>query len=394
MANCPVCGNSLGDDFGLVDCGQCGVGLFIEFDGTVRRREEDSTPPLAQSTPPPLEPSALSDALDSEQSQILDLGEPEIPSTERLVNPTEVTGSDVEEVPFELAPPMVMSEEPPSANPLAEITEFGNSSASSSQDGAYHYDLLISGIDSSEIRNAVKEVLSDQFFIWDVEPLLRSILQGELKLSQVSSAKAALVVQRLSGLPVRVKWVQHALLLLLFISLPAMGSGGGGGEAPPSEEGAPAAPVNKEQIEYSKKEARLNTLRSRIEESNTSFAKTVEAKNHSKDPKHQRELAETLAAIAKERNKWVSEYTELRQELRYRYPNQGKEIDKKFAPNREKTAAELENSAEIDMQLTALKHKIEKKYAPFMPKEEAEAAPISSPTPNPEAAPKKLRLVK
>jgi hypothetical protein len=157
---------------------------------------------------------------------------------------------------------------------------------------------------------------------------------------------------------------------------------------------APEVGVSREYLEYSKKEARLNTLKSRIDEANESFARTLERKAHTKVPKRQHEFADRLAEIAKERNQWVTEYTSLRQELKYRYPNKGQDIDKRFVPAKEKTAEELEQSAEIDVLLTTIKRRVDKKYAPFMPKEEETAQPLIPPTKAEESTKKKLRLVK
>jgi hypothetical protein len=41
---------------------------------------------------------------------------------------------------------------------------------------------------------------------------MRAISNGEMKLTQVPSVKAAVLVQRLGELAVRVRWVQHALV--------------------------------------------------------------------------------------------------------------------------------------------------------------------------------------
>lgn len=149
---------------------------------------------------------------------------------------------------------------------------------------------------------------------------------------------------------------------------------------------------SKEFIEYSKKESRLNTLKSRITEANTNFAVTLEKKQGTRDAVKQRQYADRLAEIAKERNAAVAEYTALRQELTYRYPNKGVDIDKRFVPKKEKTALELENSSEIDELLTAIKKRVDKKYAPLIPREEIAADTV---IPSRKEEPKKkIRLVK
>lgn len=155
---------------------------------------------------------------------------------------------------------------------------------------------------------------------------------------------------------------------------------------------APSGGDSKESVEYGKKESRLNTLRSRMAESDKAFAETLEKKNQTRDTVKQRQYAERLVEIAKERNEAVKEYTALRQELMYRYPNKGQDIEKRFAPKKEKTAHELENSSEIDELLTVIKKRVDKKYRPLMPKEEVEAQAVIPKAREEEK--KKLRLVK
>lgn len=228
MAQCPACGNLLNDDFGLVDCPSCGAGLFIEFDGQVLKREEGSL----QATPVPPDPTELKVTAVAEAGEeppdigsFSDESEPErsfsvngAADDEPPPPPTaddERTAMSNPEIAFDhtvvAAPPMVLAEPAKVPGGMEDLSDFANSDASAGREGAYHYDLYITGIDSSDVRNSVKEVLGDQLFLWDVEPLLRSIVNGEMKIPQVTAIKAALVVQRMSELPVKVKWVQHAL---------------------------------------------------------------------------------------------------------------------------------------------------------------------------------------
>ncbi|MGE0763590.1 MAG: hypothetical protein AB7N80_09965 [Bdellovibrionales bacterium] len=161
------------------------------------------------------------------------------------------------------------------------------------------------------------------------------------------------------------------------------------------KEGAPGGPASKESIEYAKKEARLNTLRGRIDEANKRFAELIEQKNASKDPQVKQRLAEEMIAVAKERNGWVGELTSLRQEVMYQYPNKGQAIDKKFMPGVRKGNPEAEHDSGLDVKLSETKKNVDKKYGPLIPKEDQEAEAASA-KPAKAAAdqPKKLRLEK
>ena len=199
MAQCPSCQNELPDDFGLVDCSHCSAGLYIEFDGSVRLREQGGV----GTTPVPISHSA--------HNQNEDMAE-QIRVEPPILLETEPEASEIiEEVPLNPLPPMILAEPARTDQVLEDLVAFGNSQVSSSRDGAYFYDLVISGIDSADLRLEVKEALTDQLFLWDAEAMIRTMDLGELVLRQMTSVKAALVVQRLMSLPVKLKWTQHAI---------------------------------------------------------------------------------------------------------------------------------------------------------------------------------------
>jgi hypothetical protein len=214
MANCPICDRVLPDDFGLIECGQCGAALFVEFDGSVRRRDESG-----QGKPPVVEPPNVMgmEAQSSERSGLSTLKLPEKPMPVDLGNLDQISpvlpGADViEEIQQQPAPPVKQAPEAASAGfGMKEIADFGNSEESAGREGTFSYDISISGIDSADLRTAIKEALTDPLFLWDTEALIREAKQGELKIANITAVKAAIVVQRLRGLPVDIQWVQHGL---------------------------------------------------------------------------------------------------------------------------------------------------------------------------------------
>lgn len=186
------------------------------------------------------------------------------------------------------------------------------------------------------------------------------------------------------------------IAIFTLVSLSAIANEHGAKPEEGAKEGEAAAPViDKEGIEYNKKEARLNTLRSRIEETNKKFSELIEAKNHSKDEKVKQEIAEEMIGVAKERNEAVKEFTALKQEVEYQHPNKGKEIDKKLLLQGDrKSNADAERSSGLDAKLSATKKLIDKKYAPLIPKEDKVAEAAQKQEKAKADTPKKLRLVK
>lgn len=152
--------------------------------------------------------------------------------------------------------------------------------------------------------------------------------------------------------------------------------------------------VSRELIEFNNKEGRLNSLENRIKDAHARFNQVLAEKKRTTDVIRQKQLATELMSIAKERNSYVTEYNDLRQEILYRYPNRGQEIDKRFIPRQHRSVAEMENATDLDRQLTKVKVRIGEKYAPLMPVEDISATPPSSPNPEKPETEKRLRLVK
>jgi hypothetical protein len=212
VAKCPVCSANLKDDFGLIECAQCGAALVVELDGTIKSR--DAVSPMSMELPP-------MNTSDGPTGMVGGVGGGMVGTKTMVVSPTGVSLGGMSEVQPDSqfqsegdgapAPPVLMAELAVAPSGLGELSDFGNSEASAARDGAYSYDVSITGIDSSDVRQAVRELLSDKFFLWDAEVLIRSISDGELSLREISPVKAAVLIQRLNGLPIQVKWVQHAL---------------------------------------------------------------------------------------------------------------------------------------------------------------------------------------
>lgn len=94
---------------------------------------------------------------------------------------------------------------------LSDIARFGNSDASSSRDGSLRYNLVISGIDTADVREAFREAITDRKLVWDIDQILRSMKNGEVKIANVPPPKAYILISRLRNLPVNVRWEQYAI---------------------------------------------------------------------------------------------------------------------------------------------------------------------------------------
>lgn len=237
MAQCPKCSASVTDDFGLTECGSCHAQLLVHIDGSVEfsGAGTDEVTPVADA---PFEDAPAEDApvedLPFEEAPYEESAYREMPyedlNFEAAGAEDAVAANPADEDPAleEAAPPVAEEEysfdEPEPAPPAAEsgsagngspdlsdIASFGNSEASGGRDGALRYNVLVSGIDTVDVRDAFREALTDRKFVWDTDEIIRSIKSGVCAIENVSSVKAHILITRLRQLPVEVEWEQYAI---------------------------------------------------------------------------------------------------------------------------------------------------------------------------------------
>lgn len=97
------------------------------------------------------------------------------------------------------------------AEDLSEIADFGNSEISTAKSGNLLYDLRISGIDSAEIRELIRENITDQRLGINTKGLMKHIKDGVLEVKKINAIKASVLINRLKSLPVNLKWRQNAI---------------------------------------------------------------------------------------------------------------------------------------------------------------------------------------
>ena len=227
MGACPVCNHPVPDDFGLISCESCGAQLIVHVDGRV----EHST---GEPEPEPLEPGEQpSDfapqavfppqemEFSSENEEPVSDFAPEEQGEEELLPPELVAPELPEEPPQQMfdgsepdmSPAAEVYQSGPQANSpdLSDLANFAKSADSGGREGPLRYNLSVTGIDTSDVREAFREAITDRKFMWDTEQILRSIRNGEVRIANVSPVKAFILINRLRNLPVRVEWEQYAI---------------------------------------------------------------------------------------------------------------------------------------------------------------------------------------
>lgn len=193
MAVCPKCNANIKDDFGLVECSECGAQILLQDDISQVLMDEVSTElgegeAIAELDSMPVSADLL-------EQDIFDMSQPSEVSAPTPVAEFSISNSD----------------EKLSSPDMGDIADFGNSASSQGREGLLRYNILISGIDTSELRSQIKEALADQRFLWDVEGLILTIQNGTLCMRDLTAVKSSLLLQKIRALDVKVQWEQYAI---------------------------------------------------------------------------------------------------------------------------------------------------------------------------------------
>lgn len=219
MAVCPKCGTTLKDEYGMSQCPGCGAFSFIDLDGNASETEPSQTPApdesldfgapdhfdsLTPDHPPAGGAAAPPDFMDPIEEVL------SVPPNDSSTDSFEPISMD----PVEAEAPATNVGTPPSFGPASDplnLNDFANSELSSAKDGPLLFRVLISGIDTKEIRESIREVLEDARFVWDAKAILSRIAKGQLTIDALSPVKASILITRIKYLPVSIRWEQYAI---------------------------------------------------------------------------------------------------------------------------------------------------------------------------------------
>jgi len=222
VPSCPKCGENIATDFGMVNCPGCNTMLSVNFDGSVDI-SDDVESNAVEPNPDANEfiehedsfsqPPAVVDPQHRAEDFIEDAGafseENSFISEDNEVA-EEVLPSEEQENIFE-------SEEQERSQSLdnpdfSDVEEYANSELSSSQVGGILYDLHITGIDNSTLKEEIRLELIDKRYRLDVSALLDSIQDGKMTIRGLNAAKAAMIVNRLKHLDIEMQWKQNEVI--------------------------------------------------------------------------------------------------------------------------------------------------------------------------------------
>jgi hypothetical protein len=91
------------------------------------------------------------------------------------------------------------------------ISAYANSELSSAKDGPLVVTVIISGIDTKDLRSEIRQAIQDSRFGWDSGAVMASIKGGTLVLPRITPVKASIVINRIKNLAVQIRWEQNAI---------------------------------------------------------------------------------------------------------------------------------------------------------------------------------------
>jgi hypothetical protein len=257
-ALCPQCQKPIQDDFGIINCSNCGAILNIGLDGEVELQadatnHEDKLGPANEVQPTQLwqrQEEARYEMASDEAPAAVEVESAEDSTSTGFVGAdfthnesAEVTHEaeheespihnnlpqDVPSAPdeaFELGKELDLSEDSvfddktlPAASKqglgtstdMDDVADFGNSEISQAREGLFYFDINIRGVDTPEIRHALREALTDKRFLWNVEEVMKDISKGNLIIKQVNPVKSVILINRIKSLPIEIEWKQYAI---------------------------------------------------------------------------------------------------------------------------------------------------------------------------------------
>lgn len=170
MVNCPKCfsGIEISSQFygGLFTCPNCQAVYFISFDGVPEAGDQPATEAMPY----------VADAQNYEPAAVV----------ESVINEP-------------VAEPMTAEQN------LQNIIQYANTDMSSSP---LTFQVTIVGLDLLQNINELKEIFEDSRLQMNFQELKKKISNGKLLIDRVQPAKAAILVQRLRTLDLKMHWEQ------------------------------------------------------------------------------------------------------------------------------------------------------------------------------------------
>jgi hypothetical protein len=117
--------------------------------------------------------------------------------------------------------------------------------------------------------------------------------------------------------------------------------------------------------EYTKLYSQKSNLELEISTHQKNLEGLILRKNSASDAGSRNQTVEEILRVHADLQTSISQYNQILKDLTYRFPEKGNESKRQYAPMKNRTIDQIEKEMGIDASLSAIKEKIDKKYAPF-----------------------------
>lgn len=123
--------------------------------------------------------------------------------------------------------------------------------------------------------------------------------------------------------------------------------------------------------EWYRRTQKLKAIETRIKEQNKKLQELIKAKNNGQkvvklEKGESQDILEIIVTQHRELAKSHEEYSEERNEIKYRYPGGADLVARRYLPLKAPSLKQLENEMGLDGELTLLRKKVDKKYSKFV----------------------------
>lgn len=238
---CPSCHKEVDvkdkDVGALFTCPQCRSVYFINFDGTPeygavdQPTEEELKKLQNQNIPEKKKKKNKKDSYEAEEIQPQEPAlaaveehfqtlETEFPAFESMANEPEIMEAlptetfSIDNFSYESSQAEQNIQTQPDAisqnfaSVASEIESFGNEHTAVS---GISYDLEITGLDTKESQELLREAIDDSRFGWHLEDFIREIKTGTCKFTNLTPVQAFVIARRVQFIDVEMKWKQNVL---------------------------------------------------------------------------------------------------------------------------------------------------------------------------------------
>lgn len=181
-------------------------------------------------------------------------------------------------------------------------------------------------------------------------------------------------------------FIKFSVIGLSFIigcgALTFASEGGGEAEGKEAEEGAStqsASPGSGADREWAKRKSKLNVYETQIKELTKKIQHLIQMKNAKSVPLDEKgkpiDVLETIVVTHKKLKEAVDDYNKEEAEMKYRFPEEGTLVERRYVPMRMQTLDQIEREIGLNGELTRIKKKIDSKYAAIVGDETAKPIP-------------------